>query len=64
MRKRRTQYSAKEKMSYEDYIKEREQLSRGEQANYDSYEKAILTLNYRSFIGLGLQPARGLPRDE
>jgi len=29
---------------YDDYMKERELLSKYEQANYDSYEKTILTL--------------------
>jgi uncharacterized membrane protein len=35
----------KKKMDYDDYVKEREQLSRYEHANYDSYEKTLLTLS-------------------
>ncbi len=44
--------------TYDDYVKEREVLSKYEQANYDSYEKTILTLSGAflafsvSFLGL------------
>ena len=44
--------------AYEDYTTEREHLSKYEQANYDNYEKAILTLSAAflafsvSFLGL------------
>lgn len=40
-------------MLYDDYIKERDQLSKGEQANYDSSEKAILTLS-ASFLAFSV----------
>jgi hypothetical protein len=49
---------SKQKMDYDDYVKEREQLSKYEQANYDNYEKTILTLSAAflafsvSFLGL------------
>jgi hypothetical protein len=33
-----------EQITYDDYVKERELLSKIEQANYESYEKTILTL--------------------
>ena len=44
--------------THDDYVKEREHLSKCEQANYDSYEKTILTLSGAflafsvSFLGL------------
>jgi hypothetical protein len=53
MRKRRTRYQQKQKMDYDDYVKEREQLSNGEQSKYDSYEKAILTLS-ASFLAFSV----------
>ncbi len=49
---------SKVEKEYEDYLKERELLSKYEQANYDSYEKTILTLSAAflafsvSFLGL------------
>jgi hypothetical protein len=46
------------KLSYEDYVKERDSLVKFEQATYDGYEKTILTLSASflafsvSFLGL------------
>ncbi|MEA2207093.1 MAG: hypothetical protein QOE77_3869 [Blastocatellia bacterium] len=53
MKKRRKHYQQVAKMDYADYVKEREQLSKGEQASYDSYEKAILTLS-ASFLAFSV----------
>lgn len=50
---------------YDDYVKEREHLSKYEQTNYDSYEKAILTLSSAflvfsvSFLGIIRKKAEG-----
>lgn len=50
---------------YDDYVKERELLSKYEQTNYDSYEKAILTLSSAflvfsvSFLGIIRKKAEG-----
>jgi hypothetical protein len=47
-----------ESITYDDYLKEREHLSKFEQANYDNYEKTIITLSAAflafsvSFLGL------------
>jgi hypothetical protein len=48
----------KPRIDYKDYLTEREHLSKYEQANYDNYEKTILTLSAAflafsvSFLGL------------
>ena len=59
---------AQKVFTHEDYVKERESLSKYEQANYDSYEKTILTLAAAflafsvSFLGLIKKtPAPGVP---
>src|SRR6266571_216413 len=51
--KRRRHYTQEKKMDYDDYIKEREILSNGEQTTYQSYEKAILTLS-ASFLAFSV----------
>jgi hypothetical protein len=55
MRRRKNQKKKTEvaTMDYDDYVKERDNLSKGEQASFDSYEKTILTLS-ASFLAFSV----------